>query len=600
MNNLRNDPKNKKSIKFNLLSSFLFKANSILPKKTQNATTKGQNEPPMPFSPPPKPALQPRNSFHKLKAKLPKPKLKQWKSADETKKLAAANASTASQLAQLARDTKNKCFTEMNAELHPSTRWLALNQNNCDSQQMAFEASSKCTNTSGCGPCKRIHFILEHCEKYVNVNAKPELLTLSDDAVSNFMNELAGYSHIGLSKDFRHLQIYHTKKQKKHNAKHNKKKENVDYSNTKSLLKHIYESMAKYDMNMNLKQKHSISKPDIAIQEVKMEEIEAPLKKEDDVLTAVSKLMMQLKTKKDFNETYMKLGLLSKGANGKIFAVKSWKKHDFYAMKEICFKHLSANIMYEILRNWRMVEKLELLGTETDIYVDAHRSTFLIVLHLFKGSMCELLKDTYLKKRRCLTENELKLVLQNGVIDTLKTMHGNGYIHGDIKPENLVYEVAEGCNDDLQDIVTAIVDYDLCTRFDAKCASSGVLSEWRGTLGYSAPEWSPYRRIKSQITPKVDIYSLGLTMLILLCGEQPFLCPTAVKQKLEKEDPSINIKQFVYETMINNGECMISHFLKQLAPKISTDLYDLLQSMLLFDPQHRIDIDRVIHHRWFK
>eukprot|EP01083_Nonionella_stella_P311394 1110237_1 len=105
--------------------------------------------------------------------------------------------------------------------------------------------------------------------------------------------------------------------------------ENVDYSNTQSLLLLIY---------------------DTAIKDVKMEEIEPPLKKEDDVLTAVSKLMMQLKTKKDFNETYMKLGLLSKGANGKIFAVKSWKKHDFYAMKEICFKHLSANIMYEILR----------------------------------------------------------------------------------------------------------------------------------------------------------------------------------------------------------------------------------------------------------
>ncbi len=68
-------------------------------------------------------------------------------------------------------------------------------------------------------------------------------------------------------------------------------------------------------------------------------------------------------------------------------------------------------------------------------------------------------------------------------------------------------------------------------------------------MGYSAPEWSPYRRIKSNITSKVDIYSLGLTMLILLCGEQPFLCPTAVKQKLEKEDPTVNIKQFVYENI---------------------------------------------------
>eukprot|EP00488_Nonionellina_sp_1-RS-2012_P001336 TRINITY_DN2144_c0_g2_i1.p1 TRINITY_DN2144_c0_g2~~TRINITY_DN2144_c0_g2_i1.p1 ORF type:complete len:281 (-),score=82.88 TRINITY_DN2144_c0_g2_i1:451-1293(-) len=277
-------------------------------------------------------------------------------------------------------------------------------------------------------------------------------------------------------------------------------------------------------------------------------------------------------------------------------------------MKEICFRNLSANTMYEILRNWRMVQRLELIGNDTEIYIDAQKSVFLIVMHLFKDSMCDLLKETYIKKRRCLTENELNIVLKNGVIETLNVMHGHGYIHGDIKPENIVYEYSkdaagDGANsiEDAAgaDIVTAIIDYDLCTRFDATRKDNVVLSEWRGTLGYSAPEWSPYRKIPSHITPKVDIYSLGLTMLILLCGEQPFLCPTAVKQKLEKEDPSINIKQFVYETMKNNGEYMISHFLKQLAPKISTDLYDLLQSMLIFDPQQRIDIERVMNHKWF-
>jgi len=148
-----------------------------------------------------------------------------------------------------------------------------------------------------------------------------------------------------------------------------------------------------------------------------------------------------------------------------------------------------------------------------EMYCDANKWTFLIVLHLYKGSMCELL-----------TENELNAILKNGILQTLDTMHSNGYIHGDIKPENLVYEKEK----------TAIIDYDLCTEIKQ---GHTTRSEWRGTLGYSAPEWSPYHSIKSMITTKVDIYSLGLTMLILLCGEQPFLCPTAVKQRLEKEDP---------------------------------------------------------------
>eukprot|EP01083_Nonionella_stella_P250619 865512_1 len=84
-----------------------------------------------------------------------------------------------------------------------------------------------------------------------------------------------------------------------------------------------------------------------------------------DILQAVSKFMMELQTKKDFNNKYIKLGLISKGANGKIYAVKSWSaKDEFYAMKEICFKNLNINILYEILRNWRMVIGLKLLGNE--------------------------------------------------------------------------------------------------------------------------------------------------------------------------------------------------------------------------------------------
>ncbi len=93
--------------------------------------------------------------------------------------------------------------------------------------------------------------------------------------------------------------------------------------------------------------------------------------------------MIELQTKKDFNNKYIKLGLISKGPNGKIYAVKPWaKKDEFFAMKAIRFKNLNINILYEILR----------------------------------------------KKRRCLNEQELKIILKNGIINTLQIMHNNGLI----------------------------------------------------------------------------------------------------------------------------------------------------------------------------
>ncbi len=108
-----------------------------------------------------------------------------------------------------------------------------------------------------------------------------------------------------------------------------------------------------------------------------------------------------------------------------------------------------------------MVKDLDLVGAPLEMYCDSQKCTFLIVLHLYKGSMCELLKETYLNKHRCLTENELKHLLKNRVLDTLQTMHSNGYIHGDIKPENLVYEFKDNQSRNYDDILSAIVDYDL-------------------------------------------------------------------------------------------------------------------------------------------
>eukprot|EP01084_Bolivina_argentea_P173635 300776_1 len=351
--------------------------------------------------------------------------------------------------------------------------------------------------------------------------------------------------------------------------------------------------------------------------------------------------MMKTNTIKEFNIKYMKLGQISKGANGTIYAVKNWKTRKYYASKEISFKNLNIRIFYEILRNWIMVQEEELVGKSTEIYIDSKRQILIIVLHLYKGSMCDYLKHQVITKKRCLNEMELKVVLRNGVLTSLSKLHSNGYIHGDIKPENIVYEYKKNRNHTNQPNVptlsmnTAVIDFDLCTKYksnnnddddeerdcnhsdhddDAAAVAAAdddaadavrnnktnVYAEWRGTLGYSAPEWSPYRRIKSNITPKVDVFSLALTMLILLRGEQPFLCPTAVKMRLQKENPGMNIKQFVYETMLERGGVMISHCLKQMliSKQITNDLYDLLTSMLTFDASDRPNIEQIQNHQW--
>merc|ERR1712087_430651 len=132
----------------------------------------------------------------------------------------------------------------------------------------------------------------------------------------------------------------------------------------------------------------------------------------------------------------MKLNMISKGANGKIFGVKSWHKSEFFAMKQIDFEYLDIATIYKILTNWNMVNTLNLMQKPVEIYCDSQKSLFLIVTRLYDGSMCDLLMNTYSNTQQYLSENELKKILKNGVLSTLYTLHTNGYIHGDIKPDN--------------------------------------------------------------------------------------------------------------------------------------------------------------------
>ncbi len=136
-----------------------------------------------------------------------------------------------------------------------SLKWVELNDKDGDHRRMTKEAS-KCLDNKQCGCCKRIDFVLRHCQ-HIIIKKKTYNLTMNvtDDALSTFMNGLKGYSHIQLSKDFRHLQIYHSIKSKDVGPNRSERDQNVDYSDTKSLLKHTYNSLSKYDLNMNPKKK---------------------------------------------------------------------------------------------------------------------------------------------------------------------------------------------------------------------------------------------------------------------------------------------------------------------------------------------------------
>uniref|UniRef100_A0A1I7TLJ7 Protein kinase domain-containing protein n=1 Tax=Caenorhabditis tropicalis TaxID=1561998 RepID=A0A1I7TLJ7_9PELO len=118
------------------------------------------------------------------------------------------------------------------------------------------------------------------------------------------------------------------------------------------------------------------------------------------------------------------------------------------------------------------------------------------------------------------------------LIDGLEYIHESGYIHRDIKPQNLLVTSSN---------VIKITDFGLATQFRFE-NEERLVSGWIGTPAY----WAPQVYLKSPIeAPPLDIWASGLVLLNMVTGklliwEEPILSNEKYSKWLNKVDDSDN------------------------------------------------------------
>ena len=165
-----------------------------------------------------------------------------------------------------------------------------------------------------------------------------------------------------------------------------------------------------------------------------------------------------------------------------------------------------------------------------------------------------------------LPEQAVKAVIQSALY-ALKYLHSNHICHRDIKPDNflIVEEEDEG-------EVIRLADLGFAKEFK----SGELCNEYLGTLEYAAPEvisGTPY-------DGSVDIWSLGVSMYVLLSGYPPF--PTTPECTLRK---CIQSGAFMFPA--NNWK------------GISNDAKDLIRHMIRVKPDERWTPEQCLKHQWF-
>lgn len=163
------------------------------------------------------------------------------------------------------------------------------------------------------------------------------------------------------------------------------------------------------------------------------------------------------------------------------------------------------------------------------------------------------------------TENQAVKVVRQ-VNSALEYLHNLGIVHRDIKPENILLLEPH------PDSVVKLTDFGLANRLDGK-----DLKFWTscGTLYYAAPEVLS----TSSYTHKIDFWSLGVVMYVLLVGYLPFYHDHRAK--------TIDL--------IRRGKV---HFDMNDWGDISPEARDLIRHLLTVDAKKRYGHEEIKNHAW--
>ncbi|OWK63439.1 Hormonally up-regulated neu tumor-associated kinase [Lonchura striata] len=222
-------------------------------------------------------------------------------------------------------------------------------------------------------------------------------------------------------------------------------------------------------------------------------------------------------------------------------------KQDYYVLKNM----KREPRIHQMIKHPNIVQLYETLETDNSYYM---------VMELCLGG--DLLDRICDKKR--LVEQEVRRYTRQ-ILSAVEYLHCQGIVHRDLKIENFLLDE----NNNIK-----IIDFGLSNTARFEGLSQELLHTQCGSPAYAAPELLAHK----EYGPKVDVWSIGVSIFAMLTGTLPFTV-----------EP-FNIKQLHQKMLI--GE------ISPIPSDISPGAVHFMQSLLEPDPAKRPGVKEAIKDKW--
>lgn len=203
---------------------------------------------------------------------------------------------------------------------------------------------------------------------------------------------------------------------------------------------------------------------------------------------------------------YVKMGLIATGKHAQVWEVQEENTSNRFAMKLLLPEAMKDPEQVSALKfEGKVAQSLDHPNIIKWIATVHRKTNIYLILELFKAYNIK----TYLLNDLVGLQSRLRKLIECSCL-ALQHMHEKGWVHLDVKPDNILMNRSSEVR---------LIDFSLSQRIKGALGKMfGGKKEIGGTLTYIAPETIR----KESATPQTDIYSLGVTLYECLTGTSPF------------------------------------------------------------------------------